>query len=385
MGQKRTAMGHEPGAGQGAEPSAPPVGRRPRHRSWAVIVVLVALVVVAGVTASVLLTRDDDGLDSPEGLAVDITGNLYIADSANHRVLRVDRAGRIATVAGTGDAGYSSDGGPATEAKLAFPVGLAVDAVGNLYIGDVGNHRVRRVDPAGVITTVAGTGVRGFSGDGGLATAAKLDLVHRGKLAVDTAGNLYIAHYGDRIRRVDRAGIITTIARLDDPDGLAVDLAGNLYVSVGLDEVVRLDPAGEVTRMVGGGSETSEKLSFPEGLAVDAAGNLYVADTGNDRVLRRDPRGVIITVAGEKPYRPGSSSVQRGPQVSPTSEAEGGAARRGDFGDGGPATSAELASLLVSPFTGLAVDADGNLYIADVGNRRVRRVDPSGIITTVAR
>jgi sugar lactone lactonase YvrE len=154
---------------------------------------------------------------------------------------------------------------------------------------------------------------------------------------------------------------------------------------VGLDEVVRLDPAGEVTRMVGGGSETSEKLSFPEGLAVDAAGNLYVADTGNDRVLRRDPRGVIITVAGEKPYRPGASSVQRGPQVSPTSEAEGGAARRGDFGDGGPATSAELALLLVSPFTGLAVDADGNLYIADVGNRRVRRVDPSGIITTVAR
>ena len=318
-------------------------------------------------------------LHYPQGVAVDATGNLYIADQLNHRVRRVDRAGVITTVAGTGVWGYSGDGGPATAAQLHYPQGVAVDATGNLYIADQLNHRVRRVDRAGVITTVAGTGVWGYSGDGGPATGAQLD--HPQGVAVDAAGNLYIGDSGnERVRRVDRAGVITTVAGTDaggavgdggpatdaqlaSPGGVAVDRLGNLYIGdSGSARVRRVDPAGVITTVAGtgvsgysgdGGPATNAQLTWPAGVAVDRLGNLYIVDRENYRVRRVDRAGVITTVAGT-----------------------GGG---GPVGDGGPATSAAL-----NQPGGMVVDGLGNLFIAENANHRVRRVDPAGVITTVA-
>ena len=308
------------------------------------------------------------------GLAVDAIGNLYIAEPDTDRVRRVDPGGTITTVAGTTSGGYSGDGGSATSAKLDSPTGVAVDASGNLYIADSRNHRVRRVDPAGQITTVAGTGSGGYSGDGGSATSAKLDSPTG--VAVDASGNLYIADAGNhRVRRVDPAGQITTVAgtgsrgysgdggsapsaELDWPIGLALDASGNLYIAdAGNHRVRRVDPAGQITTVAGtgsrgysgdGGSAPSAELDWPIGLALDASGNLYIADFSTHRVRRVDPGGTITTVAGT-----GS---------------------RGYSGDGGPALGAQLDEPI-----GLALDASGNLYIADLGNHRVRRVELAGL------
>ena len=313
------------------------------------------------------------------GVAVDGSGNLYIADARNHRVHKVDATGVINTVAGTGERRYGGDGGPATSAQLGRPQGLAVDSSGNLYIAANYNRRVRRVDAGGVINTVAGTGQWGHSGDGGPATSAQLRSPHG--VAVDGLGNLYIADtYSSCVRRVDTAGVITTVAgtgewgysgdggpatnaQLQRPRGVAVDGLGNLYIADSDNHCVRrVDTAGVITTVAGTGARgysgdsgpaTSAQLRSPQGVAVDGLGNLYVADYLNHRVRRVDAAGVITTVAG-------------------TDE-------RGYSGDGGPATSAQLGAP-----RGVAVDGSGNLYIADYGNGRVRRVDAAGVITTVA-
>ena len=295
-------------------------------------------------------------LNSPRDVAVDGVGNLYIADSAplysfatgNNRIRKVDAAGVISTVAGDGTCCYSGDGGPAVAAGLGSPTGVAVDGDGNLYIADTLNHRIRKVDAAGVITTVAGDGTEnrfgggGFGGDGGPATAAQLRLP-RG-VAVDGAGNLYIATLF-RIRKVDAAGVITTVAAgLREPRGMAPDGAGNLYIADTFNHrILKVDAAGVIT--------TVAQLSRPQGVALDGAGNLYIADTGNNRILKVDAAGVISAVAGN--------------------------GREGYSGDGGPATAARLGSP-----RDVAVDGDGNLYIA-TGNR-IRKVDAAGVISTVA-
>ena len=312
-------------------------------------------------------------LFGPIGLAVDGSGNLYVADYANHRVRRIDPEGVITTIAGTGERGFTGDGGPATEARLYGPDGLAVDGAGNLYVADYANHRVRRIDPEGVITTIAGTGERGFGGDGGPATEAQLNNP-RG-LAVDGSGNLYVGdYYNHRIRRIDPDGVITTIAgtgdqgfggdggpateaQLNFPTGLAVDGSGNLYVADQTNHRIRrIDPDGVITTFAGtgdrgfggdGGPATEAQLNNPRGLAVDGSGNLYMADYLNQRVRRIDPDGVITTIAGT--------------------------GDRGFGGDGGPATDAHLNSP-----NGLAVDGSGNLYVADYPNHRVRVIRPPG-------
>ena len=314
-------------------------------------------------------------------MAVDGAGNLFIADTGNHRIRRVDPTGTITTVTGTGEYGFSGDGGPADQAQLDFPSGVAVDGAGNLFIADYGNHRIRRVDRAGTITTVAGTGRRGFSGDGGPADQAWLYSPHG--VAVDGAGNLFIAdQYNHRIRRVDPTGTITTVAgtgeccfggdggpadqaQLNDPDGVAVDGAGNLFIAdTDNHRIRRVDPTGTITTVAGtgrpgfsgdGGPADQALLRYPSGVAVDGAGNLFIADTSNGRIRRVDPAGTITTVAG------------------------GGEGAIGFIGDGGPADQARLG------FTfGVAVDGAGNLFIADTGNHRIRKVDPAGTITTVA-
>ena len=147
----------------------------------------------------------------PTGVVVDGAGNVYIADNFNHRIRRVDASGTVTTIAGTGEAGYSGDGGPAVQAQLSYPTGVAVDNAGNLYIADRRNHRIRRVDPKGIITTAAGTGVSGYSGDNGPAVQAQLSRPR--DVALDSTDNLYIADsYNNRIRRVDTSGTIVTFA-----------------------------------------------------------------------------------------------------------------------------------------------------------------------------
>ncbi len=325
-------------------------------------------------------------LNFPVGVAVDAAGNLYIADWNNFRIRKVSPSGVITTVAGNGISGFSGDGGPAASASLANPYGVAVDGAGNLYLPDGNNHRIRKVSPGGVITTVAGNGIRGFSGDGGPATSASLAQPHG--VAVDGAGSLYIADQGNnRIRKVSLDGVITTVAgngiprftgdggsatsaSLAFPYGVALDAAGNLYIADTANHRIRqLSPSGIITTVAGngsfsfsgdGGPATGAALHFPGGLAVDVAGNLYIADTNNERIRKVSINGVITTVAG--------NGIQ------------------GFSGDGGPATSASLnfpPSRIPAP-GGVALDGAANLYIADTNNNRIRKVSPSGVITTVA-
>jgi hypothetical protein len=286
--------------------------------------------------------------------------------------------GTITAVAGTGVAGFSGDGGPATSAQLNQPRAIAFDRSGNRYVVDTVNQRIRKIDPSGIITTIAGTGVAGYSGDGGPATAAEINWPHGA--AIDSAGNLYISDSSNhRIRKIDRAGIITTVAgtgvlgfngdgpgpsvELNQPKALFMDANDTLYFDdQDNNRVRRLDASGVVTTVAGdgvagyggdGGPATSAHLQQPKGVWVDGHGSVYIADFNNNRVRRVDPAGIITTLAGT------------------------GAA--GFNGDGIPATSAELWGPRA-----VAVDAGGNLYIGEELNQRVRRVDSGGVITTVA-
>jgi len=207
----------------------------------------------------------DAQLDFPLGVAVDASGNLYIVEWINNCIRKVDASGIITTVAGNGTSGYRGDGGPATNAQLDCVHGVAVDASGNIYITDTGNYRVRKVDPSGVITTVAGNGAWGYSGDEGPATNAQLDWPLG--MAVDALSNIYITD-GYRIRKVDTNGIITTVA------GGTWGYSGD------------------------GGPAGKAKLNWPLGVAVDAVGNLYIADTYNYCIRKVDTNGIITTVAG---------------------------------------------------------------------------------------
>jgi sugar lactone lactonase YvrE len=291
----------------------------------------------------------------------------------------------ISLVAGNGTAGYNGDGIPAASAELNLPRALTVDAAGDVFVADTFNHRIRRIDPGGVITTVAGNGVAGSTGDGGPATAAEIKWPH--SVAVDRAGDVYLTDSPNhRIRKVDHAtGIITTVAgtgtagyngdgipatsaRIDDPKGVMVDDDGQghvtVYIADSLNQRVRkVTPDGIIHTIAGTGAQgyngdgipaTRASLYRPRGMALDAAGNVYIADDDNHRVRRIDPNGVITTIAGT------------------------GVA--GYNGDGIPATQAQLNN----PRT-LALDPAGFLYIADGTNSRVRRVDlAGGVITTVA-
>ena len=310
-------------------------------------------------------------LNYPMAIAVDASGNIFVADYFDNRVRKVSN-GVITTVAGSGTpGGFSGDGGPATSAQLNNPNGVAVDSAGNLYISDYNNKRIRKV-ANGVITTVAGNGTAGFSGDGGPATSAQLSCSCG--VAVDSAGNFYIAD-GDRIRKVS-SGTISTVAgngnccfagdggpatgaSFFQPIGVALDSAGGVYISDKFLNRIRKVSNGVITTVAGNGTAgpagdngpaITAQLNQPTGVVVDSAGNLYVADWGNNRV-RKVSNGVITTVAGIGP--PGFS------------------------GDNGPATSAQLALP-----TGVAVDSAGNLYIADYNNR-IREVS-NGVITTIA-
>ena len=257
-----------------------------------------------------------------DGIAVAPNGDIYIARHGHNLISRIDQKGMLADVVGTGASGHSGDGGPALKAQLRVPAGLTFDADGNLYIADRDNHRVRKVDKKGIITTVAGNGTAGFSGDGGPATQASLNLPSG--VVVDKKGNLYIAdRSNDRVRMVNTKGIIQTIA-------------GNGHEGYHGDNM----PALKAT------------LDKPFGLALDKDNNLYIADRGNNRIRKVDRSGMISTVAGDGGYY--------------------------FIGDNGPAYRASIAGP-----TDVAVDGKGNIYIADRNNNRIRVVNKLGMIRTL--
>ncbi len=257
-----------------------------------------------------------------DGVTVDSTGNLYISHRSKNRIRKVGKDGIITTIAGNGRAGYGGDNGPALKASLNFPAGLCHDPAGNLYVADRNNHRVRRIDASGIITTVAGTGTPDWGGDGGPAVEAHLN--YPSDLVCDGKGNLYISdRSNNRIRKVDSKGVISTIAGLGLPE-----FGGDF------------------------GLATDAFLKYPFGIDLDQKGNLFIADRGNNRIRKVDPQGIITTVAGDGTHF--------------------------FAGDYGPATRASLAYP-----TDVVVDNRGNLYIADRNNNRIRRVDPLGIMTTV--
>jgi sugar lactone lactonase YvrE len=315
--------------------------------------------------------RGDDGpatsamLSFPAGVAVDGAGNVYIADLQNHRIRRVDRNGVITTVAGNGTQGFSGDGGPATRASLNRANRVAVDRLGALYVADVGNHRIRKVDTRGIITTVAGNGKAGFSGDGGPATRASLD--EPSDVAVSDQGTLYIADTNNsRVRAVATNGVVTTVAGGSGDgvftgdggqatnaqlslgylhSGIALDREGALYLTEDFGRVRKVGRNGIIMNV----AAVADVRSF-SGVAVDAAGAVYVASSG--RIRKIDTQGMVTIVAGNGTFRAS--------------------------GDGGPATSAGMS------ISGIALDPTGALFIAENGNNRVRKVDSNGIITTVA-
>ncbi len=324
------------------------------------------------------------GLWLPEGVAVDREGNTYVIDSGDALVLRIDAAtGVVTTVAGSGVDGFAGDGGPAIYAQFAYAAALAVDGLGNIFVADNGNNRIRRIDAiTGIITTVAGDDDHAFvSGDGVPATSASL--WHPFGVAVDGLGDLYIADtQNGRVRRVDvDTGLISTVvgvgngasagdggvataATVSSPYGVVFDAAGNMFVSEQYGHRVRrVDAAtGIITTYAGigtagfsgdNGPATAAQLQNPQGIALDRAGNLYIADYGNSRIRRVDATTHLIsTVAGSN--------------------------ATGFGGDGGLATAAAISAFSV------AVDSAGNMFIADGNNQRVREVSPSGVIATAA-
>ena len=349
-------------------------------------------------------------LIEPSATAVDAAGNVYVSDTYFHQVFQVAPSGVITVYAGNGTAGFSGDGGAATSAQLFAPRGLAVDSSGNLYIADTLNSRVRKVSPSGVIstvaaqpnvswvavdgagnlyitggqviykvdptgnsTTIAGTGAAGLSGDGGPATAAML--YGPQGLRVDAAGNIFVADQGNnRIRKITPQGIISTFAgttggyagdggqanaaKLFLPEDISLDGKGNVFISDSLNGRIRMVNAqGVISTVAGGGvslqnGPPAQALLAPSGIAIDANGNVVMAEFNYRRVRRITPQQSITTIAG----------------ILPTAAA----------GDNVPATSTSL----LDPF-GVAVDAHANVFIADRIDNRVRKVSPSGIITTV--
>lgn len=432
-----------------------------------------------------------------DGVAVDSSGAIYISDSNSNRIRKVSTSGVINTIAGTGTCGYSGDGGPALNAQICPTYALAVDVHGNIYFAQ-GFANVRKIDTNGVITTVAGNGTQGYTGDGGPATSAEIEaefvaadstgnlfigsgstallgtggivrkvnsigvistfagngtlgfsgdnksatatqIANPSGVAVDGSGDLYIGDWNNfRIRKVNTAGQIATIAGTGMPcfsqnqcgtsgpavnanmgsaAGVTFDAVGNLYFAesyYGCNCIKKVDSGGNISIFAGGGTSglgdggpaTSATLSSPLGLAFDSSGNLYISDYYDYRIRRVDTNGIITTIVGNGTAGfSGDGGPASGAQVtSPTGLTFDGAGnmyigdgprlRRVDkngvittfagngtsgfSGDGGPATSAELAVV-----DGVSVDKTGNVYIAD-GNNRVRKVDTNGVISTFA-
>ena len=370
-----------------------------------------------------------------DGITLDNKGNMYIAMREHNIISRIDTKGTMTRYAGSGQSGFSGDGGPAANARFRVPAGLAFDSEGNLYIADRENHRVRKVDTKGNISTFAGIGEAGFSGDEGPAVKAMLNLPSG--VVVDKKGNLYISdRSNDRIRVVDKKGVIRTYAgsgvagfqgdagpalkaQLDKPFGIALDETKNLYIADRNNNRVRkVSPDGIITTVAGDGGfffmgdngpAYRASVAAPTGVALDSKGNLYIADRNNNRVRVVDRMGMIRTVVGtgQQDYN-GDSEVARETnlylpfgltvdsndnllvidrshyrirRIDPKSgqvETVAGNGVKLFAGDGGPATGATL-----SFPHGMSVDKKDNLIFSDKGHFRIRKITPDGVINTI--
>ena len=334
-------------------------------------------------------------LSNPTDMVYDAAGNLYFADAGNNVIRKITPSGTISTVVGTGIYGNTGNGGAATAARIGNSnggptigsLGLAIDGSGNIYIADGGNNVVRMVNPSGIISNFAGNSTRGYTGNGGAATAAQLS--NPTSLAIDGSGNLLIADQGNCvIRMVNTSGVISTIAgthsfgnsgdggaptsaTFKNPSVIKVDASGSIYIVDGVSNVVRKISSSIIRTVAGngsrgfsgdGGAGTAANLSNPSGLVIDGSGNLYIEDQSNYRIRKVNASGIISTIAGN--------------------------GTNGFSGDGGAATAAMLSGVVggpsASPNMGLAIDGSGNLLIADRINNRIRRINTSGIISTLA-
>lgn len=329
-------------------------------------------------------------INTPTGIALDSLGNLYIADLNNYRIRKVTNqvvpavpSQIITTIAGTGSASFGGDGGTATSATLNLPYAVAVGSNGDVYLADRNNQRIRKINSSGIISTIAGNGIGTFSGDGGLATSASISNPYA--IATDASGNIYFADWGNnRIRKIATNGIITTVAgngtagfsgdgsaatsaSLNSPTGLCIDTSGNIYIAdYGNNRVRKVSKNGIITTVAGNGIigfsgdgsiATSANFYNPYDVAVDVAGNLYIADFLNHRIRKVSTNGIITTIAGSGATGSGNGSFT---------------------GDGSLATSATLHGP-----TRLALDTSLNIFIADYANHRIRKISSDGIISTI--
>lgn len=306
---------------------------------------------------------------SPSDVAIDASGNIYVADYGNNIIQKITPSGVVSTFAGNGSAGAVDATG--TLASFNGPSGIAVDASGNVYVADYHNNLIRKITPAGVVSTLAGTVANPAD------TTVSTPSVFAGPsgVAVDASGNVYVADSGDnQIKMVNPAGVVTTLAgsgssgsnngtgaaaSFYNPTGVALDASNNLYVADFLNNLIRkVTPAGVVTTVAGSdtaghtdGVDTVASFYFPNSLTVDASGNIYVADDANNLIRKISPQGMVSTIAG--------------------SGAQG-------------ALNGQGAAASFSDPDGIAIDASGNLYVADANNNLIRGINPAGVVTTLA-
>ena len=314
--------------------------------------------------------------NQPTGVAVDGSGNIYVVDYVNQLIRRIAANGNVTTVAGTGGStgSYDGTGHSMSPVFLRNPTSAAVDGAGNLYVADTLNHSIRKITPSGVTTLLAGDGSTAGSTNG---TGAAARFNAPVGIALDAAGNAYVADAANHlIRKISPAGEVTTLAgkvgepghvdgaadaaRFDFPSSVAVDGAGNVFVVDYANHVIRqIAPGGSVTTLAGAvgqpgsadGVGGSARFRYPRDIALDASGNLYVADTGNSSIRRISPGGLVVTLAG------GSGAT-------------------------GAADGTGSAARFENP-VGLGVDAGGNVFVADSGNSTLRKVTPGGVVTTI--
>ncbi|MBI3414614.1 MAG: hypothetical protein HY043_04720 [Verrucomicrobia bacterium] len=320
--------------------------------------VVTTLAGLAGSAGSADGTGNNARFNWPFGMAVDSAGNVYVADTGNNTIRKVTPAGIVTTLAGLAGSAGSADG-TGNDARFNFPSDVAVDNTGKLYVADSYNFTIRKVTPAGVVTTLAGSTDGRGSADG---TGNNAQFNQPQGLALDSAGNVYVADLGNAIRKVTPSGMVTTLAGLDGSYGnVTVDGAGNVYVADrGNHTILKMTPPGVVTTLAGlagssgskDGTGSAARFKYPDGVAVSRAGNVYVADSGNNTIRQIMPTGEVATLAGL-------------------------AGGRGSADDAGKAARFYLPS-------GVAVDSTGNVYVADSGNSTIRKVTPAGVVSTLA-